>query len=334
MKDFSHCGYVRIDNRLCARTKLKLASCNECIKFCVANAILFKNHSLAIDKNRCVNCGICYAACPNSAIIVKKDNEKLIKSTEGDLDIGCIFSNASVKVACVSRITDDVIVTYLARGENVTIKKGDCSDCVFKETLPLFDKNLKRAKNIAESLNIKGILSVEKDVAKHAHIPENNVLRRELFSIFLAQNQTNKREILKKAVDASIDKIEKQFDYGGIFNLKISNACTFCGMCEIVCTQEAIVIKKYEQSGKIYFNPSLCTGCKACIESCIQNAISFEYGTTLDLKSKAVKLIEMQKNVCKLCGKEFFSQKNEDVCYLCKDKQNKKNDLLRFLKDL
>lgn len=331
MNDFSHCGYVRIDNNLCTHTKLKISSCSECIEFCVSDAMHFTNYGLAIDENRCVNCGICYAACPNSAIIVKKDNEKLIKSTEGNLDIGCIFSNASIKVACVSRITDDVMVTYLASGKNVTIKKGECSDCAFKKTLPVFDKNLERARNIAASLNIKSSLSVEKDAAKQVHIPKNSVSRRELFATFLAQNQTNKREILKKAVGSLV---KKQVDYDGIFELKISNACTFCGMCEIVCTQNAIAVKKYEDSGKIYFNPSLCTGCKACVESCIQNAISFKHGTTLDLKSKAVKLIEMQKNVCKLCGKEFFSQKDEDVCYLCKDKQNKKNDLLQFLKDL
>ena len=331
MNDFSHCGYVRLDNELCAHAKLKLSSCSECIKSCVADAIYFENYHLAINKSRCVNCGICYAACPNSAIAVKKDNDKLTRSADGSLDIGCIFSNSSVKVSCISRITDDVIVNYLSNGKNVTIKKGNCSGCIFEQTLPIFDKSLKRAKNIAESLHTKGILFIEKDASDQVHIPENGVSRRALFSTFLNKKQTNKREILKKAVE---NKIEKQFDYDGIFNLKISNACTLCGMCEIVCTQNAIVVKKYEHSGKIYFNPSLCTGCKACIETCVQNAVSFKYGTTLDLKSRAVKLIEMQKNVCRICGKEFFSQKDEDICYLCKNKQNKKDDLLQFLKNL
>jgi Pyruvate/2-oxoacid:ferredoxin oxidoreductase delta subunit len=95
----------------------------------------------------------------------------------------------------------------------------------------------------------------------------------------------------------SITKLRKPISYSlsakklPLWQLKIDDACTGCGMCAYFCPTGAL--KKTEDDGKIAitFQLSHCTGCNLCQEICYKRAIS----VATDISTE--KLLSDQKEI-------------------------------------
>ncbi len=337
MLDFSLSGGIFIDGDCCIRHTFSKSHCRDCEDICPVDAIIF-SPTPKINNDLCIECGLCFSACKFSAIQMDNDDWEIVKSTRNmvNVDIGCVKSNSEIKVACISRITEVLLVYWMLNGKNVVIKTGVCARCRFKDSLAYFKENVRKAIVIARSLGLKSYFKLKKDVSRETYIPKGTVSRREVFSgmfkVFRRRKSQTKRDLLLSLIKNR--EIVEDITYPEIGLVSIDDNCNLCGVCEYICPADAILIKKDEDLGRVWFYPSLCVGCMECEKACIRTALSFKRGSTRNFKDGIVSLFEAKKNVCKVCGKEFYASDVQDVCPICKNKEESKRKFLEFLKDI
>ncbi len=333
MEDFVNCGNIIITKEQCIRTTFSKSHCRDCEDICIVDALTFSPF-VSINKNPCIQCGLCYSACKFSAINIKKNNTQLLKACnkKQTIDIGCIFSNAEIKITCLSRLTEDVLINWFVSDKHITIKRGFCKTCKFKETLGYFNNSFKKSIILTKTLGKKPNIKIKTDKSEKVYIPRESVSRRNLLSglNIIYTHYKSKRKILTEALP---EDMEKDLPYPDSASLNIDSSCTLCGVCAHVCPVDALKIKKNEEKGSIYFYPTLCTACEACVESCLYNSITLERKTVSHMKTKPYKIFDATKRVCKICKKEFYSNK-EEICNTCKLKENSKQQFIDFLKNL
>ncbi len=334
MEDFVNCETISVKESKCIRTTFSRSHCRDCEDICVVDAIVF-SPSASVNKTLCIKCGLCYAACRFSAINIKKDNKELINFTKDakTIDIGCIFSESDIKIACISRITEDLLINWFASQKEILIKRGNCKRCKFKDTLKYFNESFKKAALLAQALEIRPNIKIKTQKSSRVYIPRESFSRRDMFSPFkaLPRKSIPKRKLL---IQALTDRIKNETDYPDAAVMKITKQCTICGVCEYVCSQKAVLIEKKEDKGIIYFNSSLCIACRECEDACIYNALKIKTSTVSKLVSNPIKVFETQKKVCRICGKEFYSDEDKDICSTCRAKEEGKSNFLKFLKNI
>ncbi len=337
MLDFANCGDVWVVKDRCIRSRFSKSHCRKCEDICIVDAIRF-SPEVSFDTRLCFNCGLCYAACPFGAISVSGDDEKLLSIEGEEVEIGCVFAESKIKVACISRLTEDLLFGWFIDGKRVRINRGNCKKCRFSSTLSYFNKAIKKAILLSKAAGIKPDVKIKTKKADSVYIPKKSVSRRDLFSSFRlpgaikAVKSRRKRDLL---VDY-LKKVELVSDpeYPDAASLEINSSCTLCGVCEHVCAADAILIVSSEEEGKIYFKPSSCINCLECEEACIYSALQFSQGRVSDLIKKPKKLFEASKKICSSCGKEFFATEEVELCSACRAREESKAQFLNFLKNL
>jgi len=319
IRDYALCGYIFINQKNCIRHTFSKTHCRDCEDICPTDAIVF-SPTPRINSKLCLECGLCYSACRFSAVGIQKDDLFVIKNLEnkGVVDIGCIKANSEIKVTCLSRLTEILFLRWALDGKQIILKKGNCNKCKMRASLRYFKYNLK------------------KEPSKNIYIPKTSVSRREVFTSLTNRlsrgSLTTKRELLIKLMKSS--SVSLKLGYPEIGIAKVSHDCNLCGVCEHVCSMNAILIKKSEKKGEIYFNPSLCINCKECEKACIKEAIHIEQATTFNFGDKPHKVFEAKRIVCKSCKKEFYSLEDQEICPVCKNKEEAKRKFLEFLKNI
>ncbi len=333
MEDFSNSGIVKIIKERCIREKFSKSLCSDCQDVCIANAISLSSAGILIEHSLCIRCGLCYAACKFSAIDIRRNDTALIKLSQGEqnIDIGCIFSNSKIKISCVSRLTEGVLINWFMHSKNITIHKGNCKKCKFSKTITFFTNSLKKACILAKSMNIKPTLKIKTDKSSAVHIPKDLISRRNLLNVIKSKKEKPKRVMLAQEISG---KIEKDIVYPDIALISISNECNLCGICEHICPVNAIFIDKKERSASLYFNPSLCINCLECQRACTHQAISFQKHSTVLFNKKPYEAFTAKKKICTVCKKEFFSNDNGSICPLCSQKKARSKDLMDFFKEI
>ncbi len=335
MEDFVNCGNINIKKESCIRTTFSKSHCRDCEDICIVDAIVF-SPEVSINKNICIRCGLCYSACKFSAISIKKDDKQLIKETQNSntVDIGCIFSNSEIKIACISRITEDLLAYWFANKKSVKIKKGNCKRCKFKDTLKYFNNSVKKAVIISRAIGLKPEITIKTDKSEKVYIPKESVSRRKIFSGFsiVPSNSEPKRTIIRDIVK---NNIINDLPYPDSADLSINSSCTLCGVCAHICPPKAIRITKHEEGGYIRFLPSLCINCKECIKACLYDSITITKSGVSSLVAQPKTVFKAIKKVCKICKKEFYTtNEDEELCRVCSLKENEKQNFLNFLKNL
>ncbi len=339
MLDFANSGDVWIVKDRCIRYRFSKSHCRKCEDICLVDAIVFSPEA-SVNTSLCFNCGLCYAACPFSAVGIEKDNELLIKELSEDksVDVGCIFSESEIKVACVSRLTEDLLLGWFTEGKPVFIKKGNCESCRFRDSLKYFNLSLKKAVALAVAVGLKPEIKIGTQKAPSPYIPRKSVSRRNLFSsVRLPGVKSIKKHKSKRIILVELlrrHEIVNDLEYEESARLEINSKCTLCGVCEHVCAADAILIKHSDEDGQIYFNPSLCINCGECEEACIYSALEFEPGRVSDMLKPPKMVFEAFKKVCSSCGKEFFASDEVDLCSACRAREESKAQFLNFLKNL
>ncbi|AEA33104.1 4Fe-4S dicluster domain-containing protein [Hippea maritima] len=329
MLDFSLSGNIQINLKRCSRYTFAKGSCDSCIKICPTGAIKLTPYP-SISEDACIKCGLCYAACPTTAISIKNDNEKLLKETSSlsEIEIGCIFSTANNKISCIYRLDHSILTAWFLSGKAVKIKRGNCKSCKLKNQVNLFFKELRIATRLVKSSGIEPNIKINSSTAEKPHIPKEGLSRRELLSALKKPSSKPKRMLFLKKLNP-IEKTECKITA----KITITNSCDLCGICEVVCPTEVILIQK-EQKGSIWFNPAACINCQNCQNGCLKGAIKLETGHTSLLKAKPQVVFEAEKKLCKNCKSFFYSNADEDICPTCKSKQSKKQSIIEMFKNI
>ncbi len=322
MNDFVFTGKISI-NEFCAHKAYTKSTCNQCVKICPFEALVinFDNKVLVLD---CIGCGICYNVCENDAIELYKNTDAYIIKNTIEPSFGCIFAEGENKVSCISRLSENLIVFFVLKFGYLKIHKGRCDSCKFQKTLEVFDNALNKAKAILKALNVQANIEVLESPSA-AFEPNLGISRREIIA---KKENYPKRNFLIELIKDNIEN--HKVEYTGTINLLIDKNCNFCSICETVCPKGAIIIEK-EETAAIYFNPSLCSACRSCIDACPENAIKESKAFVDDLIPKAVKLFERPKKIC-ACGNVHYT--DSETCPECEIKNKKRQELLNYVKDL
>ena len=338
LKDFASSGSISINSSNCIRHTFSKTHCRECEDICPVDAIRFTPFP-KVDTRICIECGLCYSSCKFSAIEMEKDDEYLIDATkqENPIDIGCLRAESNLKITCLSRLTEPLMLSWFLDKKEVVIKRGNCKKCRMKSSLTYFRNNLKKAVILSLSLGVLPNIKIRKAISKQIYIPkEKGLSRREIFTgltkRFKAKQKTTKREILLGLLKAH-DVIEKR-PYPEIARIDIDERCNVCGVCEYICPTNAILIKKTDSGAEIHFSPAFCVNCKECERACIREAIHAHTATTKEFKAKPYTAFTARRIICEHCGKEFYSLTDESICSVCKNKEEGKQKFLDFLKNI
>ena len=326
---------IEINKSHCIRYNFSKTHCRYCEDICPVDAVRFGfPNRIEITHDICIKCGLCYAACPFGSIDISKDDEFILSNIEQaeKIEVGCIFSFAKNRVACLSRLTDDLLFALL-KDKSVVIKRGICKNCKFKSTLPYFYKNLKNAVSLLLSFGIEFRLTIKTYPDKSTFIPKESMDRRSLFNISRKfKPKKTKRELLLEKIKHEDIKHNRKFS--DIGKLEISNECNLCGICEHICPMDAILVEKNDLKGLIKFNPALCVGCRECENACLPQAIKINKGSVSLFKTKPYVAFEAAKVICESCGKTFYTTSNEKICNICRHREDEKNRLIKFLKNI
>ncbi|WP_025270715.1 4Fe-4S dicluster domain-containing protein [Hippea sp. KM1] len=329
MIDFSLAGNIQINLNRCNRYIFAKSSCDSCTNICPTDAIKLTPYP-SINEDSCIKCGLCYAACPSTAISIRNDNYRLLNETSSleRIEIGCIFSKAANKVSCIYRLDHSILTAWLLMGKPVRIKRGDCKSCKFKNQARLFFEELRIAVRLAKAADIEPDIKINKSTAEKVHIPKEGLSRRELLSALKKPSSKPKRILFLKHLNP-IERIECRITA----KITITDSCDLCGICEVVCPTDAILIQK-EQRGEVWFNPAACINCQNCLIGCLRGAIEIESGYTDLLKAEPEVIFEAKKRICTKCKTPFYSNSEEEVCPACKSRDAKKQSIIDMFKNI
>ncbi len=132
----------------CAVMRNRNASCMRCAQACTSGAIGIECDEIVIDPERCVGCGTCATVCPTCALEARHPGDaelaervgEALAATGDTLVIACdalwrrnagrIDPERAVRVTCLGRVDESVLVEAAARGaRRILLVHAACECC-------------------------------------------------------------------------------------------------------------------------------------------------------------------------------------------------------------
>ncbi len=273
----------------CTRYRSPRSACTKCIISCNKQAISLVNSKPVLEKEKCVECGNCIAACPEQAIT-------------GIYPIRTIFQN-QLFITNNNILSVKELLVFYQKGVRGIICENPS---MMEEWMqPIFDANTK-LELLGEEPFHTNFSSIE--------IKEELYSRREIFSFWKKEGGS----VLKQVTPAKWRFNQKNFDLTQYYKdyqfTKItvdSEKCTLCTACQNLCNKNCFEI------GEDYFSISAqkCSACNLCADTCPEQAIVVEE----QISKKEETKLPILKKVCIECRNNFNTlSEHEEKCVGCK----------------
>ncbi len=296
--------------------------CTKCAEACPtfgvgADDSLMELVFSAVD---CIACGVCVGVCPTSSLeyeeLPKEGLEEIVGLYQGHKIFLCDEASyrglVAQNIVLESSLTPLVLPTLKILNENdllMMLQTSQNEMIVFGEE----SEAICFINNITQQIYQRnGIVVVDswKEISLCAktlqefegYLYKNRYLRshRESFA--------QRIQYMIKDKDFGVAKSVAPVFYGDI--CLDSGKCTLCLSCVGACNVNAIFAKSDDFS--LRFNPSLCTTCGYCVESCPEKIMEVSR-EGMRLESNYFKTRELAKDIpflCVECGKPFSTRKS------------------------
>ncbi|CAH2715124.1 Ferredoxin-type protein NapF [Neobacillus rhizosphaerae] len=272
----------------CTRYKSPRSTCQRCLEVCEHNAITFENNHPLIERDKCIECGNCIAACPVQAVagIFPKRTviqNKLLISTDSLPTVKEMLILFKKGVREIIYEDSSLTGTLKERVEEVNLILNQLGEETFFVLNNAFEKT------------------------------EEVYSRREIFSLWKRESQS----FMKQVTPANWRFNHKQLDVTKFYpsyqftNISLNpDKCTLCKACELLCEKKCF--SKLETTFSIAAQS--CSSCRLCEDICPENAIRVEEHIS------AVKEIHypIYKKQCSICREQFETlREHEEQCVSC-----------------
>lgn len=326
----------------CVHSQCEIASCTNCIDACPHAAWLLDDGSLSIDTSRCDGCGLCVAACTESALIQKTELLTGQLAGKPTLLAACEYADSKLKgqgvIPCLYLMTPALLAEFYSLGyQELKFTSGDCNQCVRQQSCSLttsFEQlNQLLASRAVPLLKYQALgadaWKKQRAALKVTYSYESTQTRRQFLkqAVNLAVEHNSELKDLSTtpksaqtwltALPTSSDSIDRLYPITAQINPLRCNACHACVQ---LCPHQALSLVKLSDKTLFYqTTPEQCTGCQLCIDACDQQAISLK---TYSIKPEPINL---ELACCKACGSPFnypSIQETQVYCRICSKTQH------------
>ncbi len=257
----------------CVHSHCEISDCDHCVDSCPQDAWQLDDDKLAIDTGRCDGCGLCVAACPESALEVPLSAGGTEYQQQKTLLFACEAAATGADtgvVPCLHAITQHTLLNYYQAGYRQIIStRGDCSRCSRHTRQSDHDPDPFRRR--LQQLN-QLLLSRSATTLRHAQVSSTQ------WAACLPQKPaadnkaiSQRRYFLKNAAIRAVE-----YSLGESTNPHTSGPWAK----KLPPPPEQLQHKQQPAQQLLYpyvpeFDPEHCNGCDACIRLCPHQAITF-----------------------------------------------------------
>lgn len=321
----------------CVHSRCEVAECARCVDACPHDAWVLTDDSLQIDLERCDGCGLCVAACTESAL--EQALLPALRMHEGRATllfacemIGEGYAGEGV-VPCLHAITASQWLAHYRDGyQQVLSCRGDCTHCPRYPGKDAFREQLAVLNRLLASRSAPTI--------RHAELEEEAWAGRRGEEA----RKTDRRQFLQRAIHFTV---EKGMEQAGMVAATEEETlpwpatlpagetasqpvlwpfvpqmdalhCNGCDACAQLCPHQALQLDKDDNSQATAYRirADHCTGCGICVDVCDQQAIRL-----LPLAAASQAQLPLVNATCKACGCRFHYPASADGirphCRIC-----------------
>lgn len=155
---FSRGSYIEIEEKRCLNLIHQGVACSHCLGHCPADAIIYSNGHIYLNKDKCSGCGLCFSDCPTEVFRSKQwDESTIICDIEDEgwkiTEFFCDRHTKPYKMdkhkergalqlpACLSAVSKGAWYEAGLKSE-IEIHLDQCKDCPMAQTIPRLEYNV------------------------------------------------------------------------------------------------------------------------------------------------------------------------------------------------
>jgi Fe-S-cluster-containing hydrogenase component 2 len=277
--------HMRTEKLLCSSFRASKSNCTRCGDLCPVDAIHIADNGPEIDE-RCIDCGVCFSACPNGAFqitgrdddaIIGEIKKKLPEKESSAFSISCERGDSSsdIILPCLGRLTERLLLELIhLSAPPVEIVQPDCSQCPSVKASANLDTVLGRVDYLLEMTGVEKHKLRKKNIplGPPMEVPEKPLSRR----FFLGAIGAKAIEAAVKAIpDVGYHGSGKEIAFRDALlsrpeNLKRSSLLS-C-LKRFAAVNSVVAPSKDFLCAEVSINHR-CTGCAVCATLCTEGAI-------------------------------------------------------------
>jgi len=351
---------VQVDNDACVHHWNHASDCRLCIDGCPVQAITLATATeIALEQERCVQCGYCLHACPTAVFTAGIDETaRLLQAAAvlspcSALDLTCRHlpanqaeATAIIEVgSCLAALGVSAYIGLAALGvEQAGVRVEACGEC----PIGSLRSQIEGTAAAARALTTISITLIEHPPGAAEKKPVYStraplVSRRSLWRRFGGPAPASALPPQEKPpAEGKHPPLERRTLLHGLAHLPdaqrasgpffpalaASASCTACGVCATVCPTGALTLVDAENTFTLEFAPLTCTDCGLCLQLCPPQALQPEQPIAYSDACPAV-LLAGERKQCRRCRASFAGA--GDLCPVCTFRRyNPAGSMMRF----